>query len=455
MAPRVHQILATLGYGDAIGHEVLGIRRALRRAGYESEIIVETADPRLEDLTVDYRDMVNEIGPDDLLIHHFSLGSRASRTAFALPARMVLIYHNITPPEFFLGVHEQLVRQCYHGRRELLRLPGSRRPRTWRLRVQPPGARGAGFAPTAVLPVVPGFAHLDVAPDPRVLGGVRRRVDEHPVRRPRDPEQATGQSHPLFPRLQDAVQPAVTAAPRRRLRRLRRLPRAAARARRGAERRGRAHPRAGHERGADGAVRRRRSVPLRQRARGVLRAADRVVLQARPGAWPTRPRPFRRRSTAAASSTRRGSASRRGADAGPARGRRPRSAGARRTGCGARAAAREGLRRDDRALRRAGAGVAAPPGGAGRVRFLAPVQARRRAGRGPAVARPRRFAPCRLRPKTPRPWPSWGTAHDREPMDARPPIAATPSATTPARCAMRFAAAATPPTSSRSRSTRT
>jgi len=168
MAPRVHQILATLGYGDAIGHEVLGITAALRRAGYESEIIVETADPRLEDLTVDYRDMVDAIGPDDLLIHHFSLGSRASRTAFALPARMVLIYHNITPPEYFLGVHEQLVRQCYHGRRELL---------AYRHRVDlalgdsefnRQELEAAGFAPTAVLPVVPGFAHLDVAPDPRV-----------------------------------------------------------------------------------------------------------------------------------------------------------------------------------------------------------------------------------------------------------------------------------------------
>ena len=118
--PRVHQILATLGYGDAIGNEVLGIRRALRGAGFDSEIIVETADPRLEDLTVDYRDMVDASRPDDLLIHHFSLGSRASRTAFALPSRMVLVYHNITPPEYFLGVHDQLVRQCYHGRRELL-----------------------------------------------------------------------------------------------------------------------------------------------------------------------------------------------------------------------------------------------------------------------------------------------------------------------------------------------
>src|SRR5678816_2249906 len=94
--PQVHQILASLGYGDAIGNEVLGINRALRAAGYQSEIIVETADPRLEDLTVDYRDMVDAIGEDDLLIHHFSIGSRASRMAFALPCRMMLVYHNIT-----------------------------------------------------------------------------------------------------------------------------------------------------------------------------------------------------------------------------------------------------------------------------------------------------------------------------------------------------------------------
>ena len=73
MRPKVHQVLATLGYGDAIGHEVLGIRRALRSAGYDSEIIVETADPRLEDLTVDYRDIVGDVGEGDLLIHHFSL----------------------------------------------------------------------------------------------------------------------------------------------------------------------------------------------------------------------------------------------------------------------------------------------------------------------------------------------------------------------------------------------
>ena len=168
MAARVHQVLATLGYGDAIGHEVLGINRALRAAGYESEIIVETVDPRLEHLTVDYRDMVPEVGEDDLVVHHFSLGSRASRTAFALPCRMVLIYHNITPPEYFLGVHPQLVRQCYHGRRELLPYRSRCELALGDSEFNRQELEAVGFDPTAVLPVVPDFTHLDVASDTRV-----------------------------------------------------------------------------------------------------------------------------------------------------------------------------------------------------------------------------------------------------------------------------------------------
>jgi L-malate glycosyltransferase len=164
MSGAVHQVLATLGYGDAIGHEVLGIQRVLQGAGYGSEIFVETAHRRLESLTTDYREMVGYIEPDDILVHHFSIGSRASRTAYAMPGRMALVYHNITPPEYFLGVHKNLVRLCYRGRRELtayvsrcdLALGDSEYNR------QELGQ--LAFAATDVLPVVPDFSHLDGPP---------------------------------------------------------------------------------------------------------------------------------------------------------------------------------------------------------------------------------------------------------------------------------------------------
>jgi glycosyltransferase involved in cell wall biosynthesis len=163
--PRVHQVLATLGYGDAIGHEVLGIQQVLRRAGYESEIFVETADPRLEDLTIDYRELVEAVAPSDLLIHHFSIGSRASRTAYALPGRMALVYHNITPPEYFIGIHKDLVKLCFRGRRELTAYIDRCEVALGDSEYNRQELESLGFRATGVLPVVPGFTHLDGTPN--------------------------------------------------------------------------------------------------------------------------------------------------------------------------------------------------------------------------------------------------------------------------------------------------
>jgi glycosyltransferase involved in cell wall biosynthesis len=157
----IHQVLATLGYGDAIGHEVLGIQRVLRGAGFESEIFVETADHRLEPQTRDYRELVDFSRPDNLLLHHFSLGSRASRTAYALPDRMALIYHNITPPEYFVGVHRRLARQCFRGRRELRAYAERCDLAMGDSEFNRQDLEALGFPRTAVLPVVPDFSHLD------------------------------------------------------------------------------------------------------------------------------------------------------------------------------------------------------------------------------------------------------------------------------------------------------
>jgi L-malate glycosyltransferase len=162
---RIHQVLATLGYGDAIGHEVLGIQRVLRDAGYVSEIFVETADHRLEPQTRDYRELVDFSHPDNLLLHHFSLGSKASRTAYALPDRMALIYHNITPPEYFIGVHRTLARQTFRGRRELRAYADRCDLAMGDSEFNRQDLEGLGFPRTAVLPVVPDFSHLDREPN--------------------------------------------------------------------------------------------------------------------------------------------------------------------------------------------------------------------------------------------------------------------------------------------------
>src|SRR5215470_14257738 len=164
----VHQVLMKLAEGDAIGHEVLGIQRVLRNAGYESEIFVEVADAGLAPLTYDYRALRDFSHRDNLLIHHFSVGSDASKLAYSLPDRMMLVYHNVTPAEYFVTFYPALAKFCYLGRRELrayaqrciLALGDSEYNRR--------ELEAEGFLRTAVLPVVPDFSHLDVVPSPAV-----------------------------------------------------------------------------------------------------------------------------------------------------------------------------------------------------------------------------------------------------------------------------------------------
>ena len=159
----VHQVMATLGYGDAIGNEALGIQRILRNAGYESRIFVETVEPRLDDRAEDYRYLLDDSHPDRILIHHFSIGSRASRVAFALPDRMILIYHNITPAHYFLDA-DLIAKKCYNGRRELGAYVARCDLALGDSAFNQSELDALGFPRTGVLPVVPDFSHLDVTP---------------------------------------------------------------------------------------------------------------------------------------------------------------------------------------------------------------------------------------------------------------------------------------------------
>lgn len=92
--------------------------------------------------------------PDTVCLFHFSIGSAASRLIHRAPDRLVCLYHNITPGEWFLGFHPHLAGLCYHGRRELrafapraaLGLADSEFNRR--------ELEAAGFARTAVLPIV-------------------------------------------------------------------------------------------------------------------------------------------------------------------------------------------------------------------------------------------------------------------------------------------------------------
>ncbi len=155
MKPRaIHQVLAALAYGDAIGNEALAIRKHLRARGVESEIFAEKVHPKMAGLAHPLSEYDEAARGDTLCMFHFSIGSAASSLVFHRKDPLICVYHNITPPEFFFPFHPHLARLCYHGRRELKAFASRSVLGLGDSEFNRKELEAAGFRPTGVLPIV-------------------------------------------------------------------------------------------------------------------------------------------------------------------------------------------------------------------------------------------------------------------------------------------------------------
>ena len=71
----------------------------LRSFGFESDIFVEHVDPVLSKQIRPLEGL--RVAESDMLLIHHSMGHDAFPRLTALRCRKFLVYHNITPPEFF------------------------------------------------------------------------------------------------------------------------------------------------------------------------------------------------------------------------------------------------------------------------------------------------------------------------------------------------------------------
>ena len=163
---RVHQLLAALAYGDAIGDEALAIQRHLRAGGFESEIFAERVHPRMAHLARPLWRYPEVSAPDTVCVYHFSIGSAAGRLIYHAPDRLVAIYHNITPARYFLGFHPHLVGLTHHGRRELEAFAPRAELALGDSEYNRRELAEAGFRQTGVLPIVLDLARYGRNPSP-------------------------------------------------------------------------------------------------------------------------------------------------------------------------------------------------------------------------------------------------------------------------------------------------
>ncbi|MCX7974263.1 MAG: glycosyltransferase family 4 protein [Candidatus Aminicenantes bacterium] len=168
MKRRIDQWVPAFHRGDAIGHEARHLRHFFRNQGFLSEIYCLDRDEGLEEESRLFKEFQSG-GPEDIVILHFALPSPLSYELMKVPSKRVIIHHNVTSPEFFIGFSQEMVRLASLGKKELRQLApfvdlGLADSEYNRLELET-----AGFRRTAVLPLFIDFDRYSRRANPFLL----------------------------------------------------------------------------------------------------------------------------------------------------------------------------------------------------------------------------------------------------------------------------------------------
>ena len=171
----LHQFIPTLDPG-AVGAHTLEIQRTLRNAGWESEIFSEFTREHYSGLAHRFTDYGKTIPADDadIVVYHAAIGSSVADWLMSRrPRRLVVDYHNITPPVWFETWEPGLAYGLGWGRAQLRRLGRRARFGMADSAYNETELGQAGFRRTAVLPILVPPESLGGEPDAELVERLR------------------------------------------------------------------------------------------------------------------------------------------------------------------------------------------------------------------------------------------------------------------------------------------
>ncbi len=121
----LYQISPAISYGDAVGNEIVAIDGLLRKNGIAAEIRIPRISRRMR-LNLRVKKLRENFFPDpgDTILYHVTSGSDLNLKIYEYSCRVILRYHNITPPEFFKGYNDTIMESCEWGRNQLKEMAG-------------------------------------------------------------------------------------------------------------------------------------------------------------------------------------------------------------------------------------------------------------------------------------------------------------------------------------------
>jgi glycosyltransferase involved in cell wall biosynthesis len=122
---RIVQALPTLCFGDAVGNDTIALKAIIAERGYKTQIYAENIDPRLPQGTAALANELPVLDRDDIIIYHEAIGWDFVYEIQKIKCRKVMIYHNITPPNFFIQYDSISALMCKNGYDQLQNLTKS------------------------------------------------------------------------------------------------------------------------------------------------------------------------------------------------------------------------------------------------------------------------------------------------------------------------------------------
>jgi glycosyltransferase involved in cell wall biosynthesis len=161
---QVHQFHPTVAYGDAVGDSIQELKNILTELGYESEIFAQYIHPKIQTVKK-YSDYSKYSSPDNILILHYSIAYDRDILNFfkSLPDKKILIYHNITPSNFFRGINDSYEYYTKLGRDELSEFRNIISIALGDSQFNEDELRRTGFKNTDVLPIPINFRKFEIA----------------------------------------------------------------------------------------------------------------------------------------------------------------------------------------------------------------------------------------------------------------------------------------------------
>ncbi len=112
MNMKIIQLLPTVSYGDAVSNDALALDKVIKSMGLDTEIYAETVG---KNLPVKNVRTIKKISPDDIIIYHMSTGTDINFSLNRTVCRKIMVYHNITPPDFFRPYSRELFALTSYG----------------------------------------------------------------------------------------------------------------------------------------------------------------------------------------------------------------------------------------------------------------------------------------------------------------------------------------------------